>query len=90
MRRKEPDRTKSQVLHIFYQHAKDLQTMLDDTYQSPLLFHDCLIKAVKSEPFYAPLRTVAIRTDPRTLHTCLRQCIWQRETASNAKSGSVP
>lgn len=78
---KHPNKSISQQLDVLFQRARDLQTMIDNAYNSPLLLRDCIINAVKSQSFYIPLITSAIPTVPNILHTRLHQCIRQKYTA---------
>ena len=64
--------------------------MLDEPYNSPLLLLDCIIRAVKHEPFYAPLIATTIPQDPNTLHTRLHQCIRQQQNANPKLIPSAP
>lgn len=83
MKHKHPNKTTVQYLDLLYQRARDLQSMLDPVYQSPLLLRDCIMNAVKAEPFYTPLLTSPLPGDPDTLHTRLHQCIRQQDTISH-------
>lgn len=49
IRQKHSDKTTSEVFHCLFQRARDLQSLLDKAYQSPILLRDCIIEAVKIE-----------------------------------------
>lgn len=83
MKRKHTDNSSSQLLDLLYQRARELQSLLEKPYESPLLLRDCIIRAVKDEKFYVPLVTTTIPEDPNALHTRLHQCIRQQDTASS-------
>lgn len=88
MKVKYPDKPTSQLLDLLFQRAKDLQSMLDEAYHSPILLRDCIVRAVKDEDFYVPLITAVIPTDPDALHTRLHQCIRQRESNPSTSSSA--
>lgn len=79
---KHPTKSAAEQLGILFQRARDLQSLLDDAYNSPLLLRDCIVNAVKSQPFYELLSTTATPEESNNLHKRLHQCIRQQETAS--------
>lgn len=85
MKTANPDKISSQVLDMLFQRGRDLQSLLQEPYNSPLLLRDCIIRAVKRESFYLPLITTQVPTDPNTLHTRLHQCIRQMEVEKPAQ-----
>lgn len=66
---KYPAKSPAEILDKLYYRAQDLQLLLESEYQSKLLLRDCIIRAVKDEPFYTPLTTIIIPKDPDELHT---------------------
>lgn len=83
MKLKHPGKSNPQLLDLIFQRARDLQALLKDPYESPLLLQDCIIRAVKDEPFYTPLITTTIPQDPNALHTRLHQCLRQQDSISS-------
>lgn len=80
------------ALELLFQRARDLQSILQATYKTPLLLCDCVIRAAKDETFYIPLITTAIPQDPDDLHLRLYQCNRQLRSCrskTNATSSSV-
>lgn len=82
MKLQNPDKPTSQVLDLFFQRAKDLQSFFGNAYDSPILHRDCTVRGVKDEDFYFPLIDSNVPTDLIELHTRRYQCIGQYLSAS--------
>lgn len=80
--------TISQLLDLLLQPAKELQSLPEKPYGSPLLLSDYIIRAVKDEKFYLPLITTTVPEDPNALRTRLHQCIRQLNTTTNPSPSS--
>lgn len=80
-RTKEKETQNLDFLDMLYYRPQDLQSILDTPYQSRLILRDCIIRAVKGEPFYAPLITMPIPRDPDELHTRLHQVMKHQDSS---------
>lgn len=69
----------SESLDLLHQRGQDLQSMLPNKYNSLLLLHDFILRAVRKESFYEPLRTSTILDDRNKLETRRHQCIQKNE-----------
>lgn len=81
IRQKHPDKTTPEVLDCLFQRARQLQSLLDETYQSPIHLRDCIIKAVKIKQFHVPFTAGEIPNDPKgatnsseSVYTTARSC----------------
>lgn len=79
----QPSKITPELLYLLFYRAQDLQTLLDEDFQTPLLLRDCILRAVKLESFYQPLVTSIIPRDPHESHTCLHQVLSNKNDATN-------
>lgn len=79
---KHTGKTNAAYFDLLFRCVCSLLFELDPGHHSLLLFRDCIIKAVKTEPFYTLLLTTYIPQDPNMLHIRLYQCVRQLEANS--------